>query len=377
VRSEDRIIILFENLLQESEKKLQNILKISRDVIYQLNLRTMKYDYITMSSEDVLGYTPEEIRALGFGGVSSLIHPDDRNRVDEYFEKLKSCPAEEFSGAAVDYRFRHKELGYRRLSETCYVMFDKIRIPALAAGNIRDITVRRKSGETLQIQKKKLEISENNLREFSRKILAIREEEKEKLAIDLHDEIGSMAVAVNSNLDIAKEDIKDKDFKAVSVSIIKAKKALGKAIDNLKKLAVDLRPPDLDMVGLSGALKEYFSGVEEQTKIRIDFKSDIKKRKLGEDVTLALYRISHEAMNNIIRHAGAKKVKIRLYFRKNRIKFDICDDGKGFDVKSLQPPHASRMGIWGMRERAESLGGVFVIKSSAGKGAELNISLPC
>lgn len=231
--------------------------------------------------------------------------------------------------------------------------------------------------EDLEQAKEKIEESEKNLKNFSGKILSIREDEKKRLASNLHDEFGSMEFAINSKLSIAEKAIEDNNLKEATRNINHIKKIIEKASMIFKEMATDLRPIDLDLIGLPNALKEYFSDFTKQSKIKIDFKMDINGKKFGDDVAIALYRVAQEALNNVSKHANATKVKISLYSHGNKIILNISDNGKGFDIKKdlQKKDKLLRMGLIGMRERVESLGGNFLIKSAPEKGTRISITL--
>ncbi|MCK5706817.1 MAG: sensor histidine kinase [Candidatus Aureabacteria bacterium] len=237
------------------------------------------------------------------------------------------------------------------------------------------IAERKKTAEELKKHQRLLEISERNLKAFSQNILHLREEEKKKLAVDLHDELGSSMVRLNSHLTITEEEVKDRNLKKAFKSIKDTKNTLKSVIENLKKIVSGLRPPALDIIGITGTLKQYFSIIAKQEKFNWNFKADLKHKKLNDDISIVLYRVAQEALNNIIKHSDAKNVKIDLCLEANDIKFRIYDDGKGFDTLEniLQKAGILKMGIRGMIERVESLGGVFSITSKSGKGTKIDI----
>jgi len=237
------------------------------------------------------------------------------------------------------------------------------------------ISERKRAEEKLKQHEQMLEASERELKNFSHKILSIREEEKKNLSAILHDEVGSMAVAFGSYLTTIEEEIKNKNSKNVLEATAKSRSMLKKFVSRLKKIAADLRPPDLDIIGLPDALREYFSDVSEQANLKIDFRVNMDKKKLNDDVAIILYRIVHEAFNNIIKHANATKVKITLYCRGNKLKLNVFDNGKGFDTEKRLKRAKIHMGLRGMREMVESLDGTFNIKSAPGKGTEISITL--
>jgi PAS domain S-box-containing protein len=131
-----------EEALQASEKKFRHVLDSSLDMVYCLNLSTFTYDYVSPSCREVLGYSPEEFAALGFMGAGSLVHPDDVQRVLKNFAQLRTHPT-------IEYRFRHKELGYRWMCDSRSVVFDD-RGGTAVVGALRDITERKRAEEALR-----------------------------------------------------------------------------------------------------------------------------------------------------------------------------------------------------------------------------------
>ena len=237
---------------------------------------------------------------------------------------------------------------------------------------------RKKVLEDLKQHQLKLINSEKSLKAFSGRILSIREEEQKKISSALHDEIGSMVVALSSGLAIAKEDIAENSLEPAFKSLELTEAALKQAVDNLKKIAIDLRPPNMDIVGLSNALKSFFLNVTRQTKISIDFSAKIDDNKINEATAIVLYRTAQEALNNIVKHAKAEAVSIRLYEMKNNLLFEIADNGRGFNTESVDASSRAitKIGILGMRERIASLRGTLKIESAPRKGTTLHITIP-
>ena len=228
---------------------------------------------------------------------------------------------------------------------------------------------RKKVLEDLKQHQLKLKNSEKSLKAFSGRILSIREEEKKNISSALHDEIGSMVIAISSGLAIAKEDIIENSLDPALKSIERTESALKQAVDNLKKIAIDLRPPNLDIVGLSNALKNFFLDIARQTNIAIDFSAEVADNKIDDAAAIVLYRTAQEALNNIVKHAKAKAVSIRLHEKKSNLLFEIADNGRGFNPESLTASSrlATKIGIQGMRERIASLGGTLDHRISPAK----------
>jgi len=224
----------------------------------------------------------------------------------------------------------------------------------------------------------KLQNSEKDLKVFSARILSIREEEKKNISRALHDELGSMVVALSSGLMIAREEIIENNLELALKNIERTEAALKDAVANLKKIIIDLRPPDLEIVGLSNALRSLCTTTAQQTKTAIDCSVDIEDKTIDDDTAITLYRTAQESLNNVHKHARAKNVTIRLSREKNKLKLSITDDGRGFNTASLDGGGrgSTGIGIQGMRERVAALGGTFFLQSAPQKGTALHITIP-
>lgn len=239
-----------------------------------------------------------------------------------------------------------------------------------------DITERKAIEKSIQLHQKKLENSEKELQRFSRKILSIREEEKKNISSMLHDEVGCMVVVLSSGIAAIEEEIKNKNYKKSLKVISKCKKSLKRYSSNLRKIAVELRPPDLNIVGLPEALKEYLSDLKKNNQIKIDFQVDMDGMSIDEEVAIVLYRIAQESLTNVIKHAEAKKVDVKIYGSDNTIRLLIRDDGKGFDLKKKSRLQGKHLGLRSMKEMIESLNGVFHLESGKNAGTEIAVSIP-
>ena len=239
----------------------------------------------------------------------------------------------------------------------------------------KEIGERKKALDKLKHHEQMLEVSERDLKRFSRKLLSIREEEKKKLSNSLHDELGSITAALLLRLSIVEEEIKDNNVQGALTAADQTRNLFKESVEKLKKITKDLRPLNMDIIGLSNALRQHFSTIEEQVKIKIDFSENIDECKIDDETAIVLYRVNQEAVNNIVKHAGAKNVKIRLLFQSDTIQLSIRDDGKGFDLEGVLQK-TDGFGLRGMREWIESAGGTCVIKSAPEKGTEISATIP-
>ena len=215
------------------------------------------------------------------------------------------------------------------------------------------------------------------LRDFYRKILMIQEEEKRRISRDLHDETGQIVIGFGAALNVIERELQAGNIEK-ALRIIEENRGLIQEIANkMKSMALNLRPPALDLLGLSAVLREFFSQCTTSNKVKIEFNENLKDIKLNENIEISLYRMIQEATYNILKHSMATKVKVELIRKKEELKLFIEDDGQGFDVeKHKKQDGYTKMGLQGIKERVGILGGDFSIESNLGRGTKLIITLP-
>jgi len=270
--------------------------------------------------------------------------------------------------------YRGKIINYRIISSP--VVDNNGRIIAVVE-IVEDITERKKTEAELLKNQKILLASQRQSREFSRQIILAREEERRKIAVNLHDELGSTATAINSVLDVAQEDIREQKSREAIEAIDKARRYLMSCTSSLKKMAADLRPANLDIVGLAEAVKTFLANAAQGTGLKINFQCNLDKKPIGDLLATALYRMIQEAVTNIVKHSRASAVKVTLFLKGRRLVLRIRDNGRGFNVEKLDGKEgALKIGIKGMRERVEATGGKMLLKSTRGKGTSIEIVIP-
>lgn len=226
-------------------------------------------------------------------------------------------------------------------------------------------------------QQEMLEKSRSRIKKFSGKILSIREQEMKRLGRDLHDMIGSMAISLNARISVAEANIKNRQPEKVSNDLKELKKVLESIVHSFKKIVVSLRPPQLETVGLSGALREYCFDIASLAGLELEFHVDIPDGKIPEDLAIALYRVVQEALTNIVKHAKAKRCAVHMVILSKALHLSISDDGIGLESNDIEfYGQRSKMGLLGIRERVESFGGELAIESRKGGGTEYRVVIP-
>ncbi|MBF0619312.1 MAG: PAS domain S-box protein [Candidatus Omnitrophica bacterium] len=353
-----------EMRLRESEERVRSIVDNAPDFI----LTTDQDGKVLSVNRNLSQYSCAQILGKKF---SELIYPADRVLVRA---AMQQAFQEQSAGCEVRAKPRGKNIFWYS------IRIGSIRIEQVVIGTtmiMKDITERKHSEMKLQEQQQALESASRKLKMFSQELLAIREEEKKRIAIDLHDETGSMAVALSAGLSMIENDVKSQDQQGALKNIHKTKTMLKSNVAVLKRIAEDLRPPNLDIVGLTGVLRAYFSAINERGELVIRFSVRGREKELQEDVAIALYRITQEVITNVIKHAHAGNVSVELDHRQGGLKYVFSDDGQGFDPQRIA--HGSRrlkLGLQGIKERVEALKGTLIIESVRRKGTTLKVVLP-
>jgi signal transduction histidine kinase len=202
---------------------------------------------------------------------------------------------------------------------------------------------------------------------LSSRLLRIQEEERRAIARELHDQTGQsltvLKLMVGRADRSASPELKPqlKDISEMATEIIK----------QVRSLSLSLRPGVLDDLGLAPAMEWLFKQLHAQADLKVHFEHEAFGQ-LSPDMNTTVYRITQEALTNVMRHAGVKEVSVRLSSRDGRLDLRIEDHGRGFDTAAV----SSSTGLSAMRERAALLGGSCHIESSPGKGTVITISLP-
>ena len=221
-----------------------------------------------------------------------------------------------------------------------------------------------------------LKQAEKSIHAFSRKLLNVREHERRQISTALHHDLGSITVGVTSRLQAAKDDIRASRFRKALQALEDGESIFTEAIRHLKKLAIELRPPDLDLLGLQRALRQYFAQVSKGTSRKIYFSDTSRGIAIPTDIQTIIFRIAQECLNNIIQHADAMHARVRLSASKGVLKLSFTDDGRGFNPESLVTNTDNHLGILTMHEMVKDSGGEIKIESTLGKGTKISIMVP-
>ena len=261
-------------------------------------------------------------------------------------------------------------------------------LPPLGASekwiNIRARPRRLDSGEILwdglvfddtqgRLAQLEVERSREELRALSRHLQTIREEEKARIAREVHDELGSTLTALKMDLDWLGEHLE-----SAPGPIAQKRATMGKlveaAVAATRRIVTDLRPSILDDLGLAAALRWQATEFAKHTGARVDVDAPETGLHIDRDIALALFRIFQETLTNVARHARATEVAVKLSSNDDALILQIRDNGVGLSENDLRKP--TSLGIRGMRERARQLGGDISVSAEPGSGTTVIISIP-
>ncbi|EGR0205734.1 histidine kinase [Vibrio vulnificus] len=223
---------------------------------------------------------------------------------------------------------------------------------------------------TLAINLHEHRLADKNLKELAHKTVMFQEDEKKHLARELHDGINQLLVSSKCHLELLAHKVQDPSQK---VHLDKSQQSLTTAINEVRHISHQLRPSALDDIGLEAALSSLMQDFRSHSGIEIDILFDTQDGRLKSEVATTLYRVVQESLNNIEKHAGAKKVTVILQQMGNILQLLIRDDGYGFNVSDALRKRG--IGLRNMRERVEFIGGDFELMSEPGFGTEITVLL--
>lgn len=207
-----------------------------------------------------------------------------------------------------------------------------------------------------------------SLRQLSKRMLSIQEQERVRIAREVHDELGQALTAMKIDIQqLAKRET------ALAEPLGAMSRAVDGTVDLVRRIATDLRPAILDDLGVTAALEQQLRRLRESTGIQTTL-TVAEEPELDMLTGVTLYRIAKEALANVVRHAQATEVTVTLAIESHAAVLEIRDNGRGMSRDRIGSPHS--LGLLGMRERAELLGGSVAVESHEGEGTRIRVTLP-
>jgi len=345
-----------EEELRKTTQTLKALIQTSPVAIDILDLDG-KVKMWNPAAEKMFGWTEEEVLGQPLPRI-----PKDKQ--DEFRELYKSV-LQGNSLSGMEIRRQKKDGALIDVSISTAPIRDVDGNIIGSMGILTDITARKQTGV-------KLKNSHDQLRALAAHLQTVREEERKKIARELHDESSQLLASVHIGLSEMERELPSTSQKKLA----EVKDLLTQIEEHLRNLSHELYPSILDDLGLLPALQSLADKVSARTGIRINLEGSPNGR-LRSSIETTLYRTVQEALNNVVRHANATTVKVRLFEADGLVHCSIQDDGVGFDVLTVLG-HTAResLGLVAIRERVGALGGRMKIHSAPNQGTELCVEIP-
>ena len=336
--------------LRESEERYRLLVECVKDyAIFMLDPKGHVMSW-NQGAQKIKGYSREEILGRHF---SAFYPPDD---------VLAGRPARELEIAVEEGRF--EDVGWRVRKDGSRFWANVIITPQRdGQGNLRGFT---KVTRDITERKK----GEDAIRDLSGRLLRAQDEARRRMARDLHDSANQTLSALSLNLALLKTIPEVANCPRAGKTLDDSIGLVQEATREIRTFSFLLHPPALDGACLGSALRWYVDGFSQRTKIKIDFEVSPGLEGLPEDVEGALFRVAQESLVNVYRHSGSSRAGIRLVLNNGEITLEIRDRGKGLPPGILEDgsssPAGLGVGIRGMRERLQQLGGRLEIETGSG-----------
>ncbi len=347
--------------IQESEEKYKLLAENTTDVISLLDADG-RFLYVSPSVINISGYEPQELL-----GKKSYIyfHPDDVPFVtsDAYWNKLKAGLS-----ILLVYRFKSKK--------GKYAWFESSRQPVFNDNNELEKIVSISRDITKRIEREQLiKNYHKSLKSLTNELSLIEEKQKKEIASNIHDHLSQLLVISKMKLTDLKNELLSQELKNELELVIKY---IEDALNNTRKITYDLSPPVLYELGLVETMHWLADKTEDEHHIKTVFTANIEEIKLPEPNLIVIFRIIQELVNNTIKHAQAKNLKIEFNVLNDVLKIVVSDDGKGFNKTAFPITTGSKggFGLFLLKEKVQNLNGNISIISERNKGTTVKIDVP-
>lgn len=353
---------LKQALLHPSEQVHRVVLGAISDAVF-ITDDGGNFTYICPNVSNIFSRTFDEVAALGT------------------IEALLGDPLVEYETLSARSEVENLELEIVDGRGRVHTLLVNIKKVAVDRGTMlytcRDITERKSVERALAQANEKLfeEVVQkrNQLRNLTRRELSAQERWRAKISRELHDEAGQYLTALQIIVKVARDNVASDPGEALA-QMGEAAGLIDAVSERIRRIAHGLRPPALDTVGLKATLAGLCREVSRRASTPINYEAETVGH-LGPDATIALYRVVQECLTNAVKHSSARKIEVRLVNEGGGLRLTIADDGVGFDPDEVGAS-AEGLGLAGMRERMDFLGGTMEIESAPGCGARISVRLP-
>ena len=347
-----------EKTLADSEKRFRALVENSSDVITLLDENgTILFD--SSAIVHLFGFSPDERKGIN---IFELIHSEDSENARKVLTDLLGHPRESCSFLV---RTKDSAGAWHWVETTASNLLDEESVRSIVL-NSRDVTERKSSEEELNRSRAQLE-------KFSEHLENVLDEERKRISREIHDELGQMLTVLKFDLRWlnSKAKIRNRQF---SEKIEEMESTLSQALVSVKRISKELRPPQIDALGLIGAIQLDVSQIERKVGLIARLKFHPSEFSVDKQLSVTIYRVFNEVLTNVVRHANAKKIDIELTQAPEFVVLRVQDDGRGISEKELEGSQS--LGLAGMRERVRQRNGTLTIQGQTGKGTVVTAHFP-
>lgn len=353
-----------EAALRASERRFRSLIENSADAFLLFTADGRRLYYASPSMPRVLGYSPEELAGLS---AYDILHPQD---VEVFTEAVAAILGRPGASVDVQLRVRHKDGAWHWYEGTYTNMIDDPNVGAIVC-NFRDITERKRAEDDLRA-------TSEQLRALSARLSSAREEEGARIAREIHDELGAALSSLRWDLEEVGEVLSE-PADAARVADLRRKVAgmmslTDTTVNIVRRIASELRPVALDDLGLTEAVEWQAGQFQARTGIVVSCDCHLENVELSREQATAVFRIFQEALTNVLRHARATRVEVALKSEAGGLVLTVSDDGRGITAEELSGSRT--LGLLGMRERANLVGGELDIRGEEGRGTTVTVRIP-
>jgi len=362
-----------EEELRENQRMLATLMANLPGLVYRCkNDAAWTMEFVSDGCYALTGYRPKDLLQNQATSFAMLIHPDDR----EFTTQVVQAALKRRSVFEVNYRIRTAIGEEKAVWERGQGVFSPEGNLVALEGFITDVTARRQAEREREAATKR---EQEARAEFTRQLIASQEAERTRIAREIHDHLGQLLTALKldlRSLERRASVLGDLDMKTAFLGKINSAKELAdETITSVQKIASELRPGILDRLGLAAAIEVEAQAFESRTGVSCRCVVPKPALEISSDRATAAFRIFQEIITNVARHAHATEVHIALAVTPVMLELTVADNGVGLPEKSFRD--SKSLGLLGMRERAEIIGGQIVFtQSHGGKGTMVAVRIP-
>ena len=343
---------LASDALTKDEDRLSRLLSTTNILPWEADAQTWMFTYVGEQAAEILGYPAEQWLEKDFW--TAHIHPDDRESAAAECLKLAKY--------LDQYQFEYRMIANDGRVVWIHDMVSVVREngkPVMIRGFMIDVTERKQSQDILA--------------DLSGRLITAQEEERKRIARELHDDLNQRIALMSIELEQIAQIMAAKTD-GLTGRVRGVQKRAQEISTEIHRMSHELHPSKLDHLGLAPALKSFCKDISNSRGLEVDFRNEGIPAKLPMDITLCIFRIAQEALQNAAKHSGALRIEVVLSSTPDSVSLVVSDAGHGFDTNSESM--TSGLGFISMRERLRLVDGELQIHSKPSKGTRIEVSVP-